>query len=149
MKTQIFNLLWLQWKFNIKSNIRRFFKFCMKSNLISDFLKKSVYFLIVLLLYMNIVFVYYTHMKKDPIFSVTCCLSFKKDWNVLKYNLKIYFSASSSPAKTRTSSKFDPTNGNQTVGPSSGGGMMQRRSTRLYEKTLSSEKTSVLPTESK
>jgi len=56
---------------------------------------------------------------------------------------------SSSPAKSRTSSKFDPANGNQTVGPSSGGGIMQRRSTRLYEKTLSSEKTSVLPTESK
>ncbi|XP_055308271.1 MAP/microtubule affinity-regulating kinase 3-like [Sitodiplosis mosellana] len=54
----------------------------------------------------------------------------------------------SSPAKSRTTSKFDPANGNQTVGPSSGGGIMQRRSTRLYEKTLSSEKTSVLPTES-
>lgn len=57
--------------------------------------------------------------------------------------------AASSPAKSRASSKFDPANGNQTVGPSSGGGIMQRRSTRLYEKTLSSEKTSVLPTESK
>ncbi|XP_031627402.1 serine/threonine-protein kinase MARK2-like isoform X3 [Contarinia nasturtii] len=55
----------------------------------------------------------------------------------------------SSPAKSRATSKFiDPANGNQTVGPSSGGGLMQRRSTRLYEKTLSSEKTSVLPAES-
>jgi len=55
----------------------------------------------------------------------------------------------SSPAKPRTTSKYDPANGNQTVGPSSGGGILQRRSTRLLEKTLSSEKTSVLPPEQK
>lgn len=58
-------------------------------------------------------------------------------------------SAASSPAKPRTTSKYDPANGNQTVGPSSGGGIMQRRSTRLLEKTLSSEKTSALPAEQK
>lgn len=58
-------------------------------------------------------------------------------------------SAASSPAKPRTTSKYDPSNGNQTVGPSSGGGIMQRRSTRLLEKTLSSEKTSALPPEQK
>lgn len=45
---------------------------------------------------------------------------------------------SSSPAKPRSSTKFDPTNGNRTVGPS---GMIPRRSTTLYEKTSSTEKT--------
>ncbi|XP_055590886.1 mucin-5AC-like [Uranotaenia lowii] len=52
-------------------------------------------------------------------------------------------SSISSPAKPRTtstvSSKFDPSNGNRTVGPSAG--MMPRRSTTLYEKTSSTEKT--------
>ncbi|XP_055715138.1 uncharacterized protein LOC129809346 [Phlebotomus papatasi] len=55
--------------------------------------------------------------------------------------------AISSPAKPRSSTtKYDPTNGNRTVGPS---GMIPRRSTTLYEKTLSSEKTNVVPGESK
>lgn len=56
--------------------------------------------------------------------------------------------ASASPAKPRTTSasKYDPTNGNRTVGPS---GVMPRRSTTLYEKTSSTEKTNVLPPESK
>lgn len=53
-------------------------------------------------------------------------------------------SSISSPAKPRTTStaagKFDPSNGNRTVGPSAGG-MMPRRSTTLYEKTSSTEKT--------
>ncbi|XP_037917780.1 serine/threonine-protein kinase MARK2 isoform X13 [Hermetia illucens] len=49
-----------------------------------------------------------------------------------------------SPAKPRAS-KYDPPNGNRTVGPS---GMIPRRSTTLYEKTSSTEKTNVLPTES-
>ncbi|XP_055921758.1 serine/threonine-protein kinase MARK2 isoform X23 [Eupeodes corollae] len=55
-------------------------------------------------------------------------------------------SSVTSPAKPRSSSKYDPTNGNRTVGPS---GMIPRRSTTLYEKTSSTEKTNVLPTESK
>lgn len=66
--------------------------------------------------------------------SVTLCTNFNE-------------SAASSPAKPRPI-KYDPTNGNQTVGPS-GGGLIQRRSTRLYEKTMSNEKTSALPAESK
>ncbi|XP_065091794.1 MAP/microtubule affinity-regulating kinase 3-like isoform X11 [Ochlerotatus camptorhynchus] len=52
-------------------------------------------------------------------------------------------SSISSPAKPRTTStttgKFDPSNGNRTVGPSAG--LMPRRSTTLYEKTSSTEKT--------
>ncbi|XP_055620462.1 serine/threonine-protein kinase MARK2-like isoform X25 [Toxorhynchites rutilus septentrionalis] len=52
-------------------------------------------------------------------------------------------SSISSPAKPRTASttggKFDPSNGPRTVGPSAG--MMPRRSTTLYEKTSSTEKT--------
>lgn len=52
-------------------------------------------------------------------------------------------SSISSPAKPRTtstaSSKFDPSNGSRTVGPSAG--LMPRRSTTLYEKTSSTEKT--------
>ncbi|KAL5286417.1 MARK1 family protein [Megaselia abdita] len=47
-----------------------------------------------------------------------------------------------SPVKPRTT-KYDPTNGNRTVGPSSG--IAPRRSTTLYEKTSSTEKTNVLP----
>lgn len=56
--------------------------------------------------------------------------------------------ALASPVKPRSSatSKFDPSNGNRTVGPS---GMIPRRSTTLYEKTSSTEKTNVLPAESK
>ncbi|CAD7089215.1 unnamed protein product [Hermetia illucens] len=54
-------------------------------------------------------------------------------------------SSITSPAKPRAS-KYDPPNGNRTVGPS---GMIPRRSTTLYEKTSSTEKTNVLPTESK
>ncbi|XP_037917789.1 serine/threonine-protein kinase MARK2 isoform X21 [Hermetia illucens] len=53
-------------------------------------------------------------------------------------------SSITSPAKPRAS-KYDPPNGNRTVGPS---GMIPRRSTTLYEKTSSTEKTNVLPTES-
>lgn len=68
---------------------------------------------------------------------------------LLKKRINQQTLAASSPAKPRATTKYDPANGNQTVGPSSGGGIMQRRSTRLYEKTLSSEKTSVLPPESK
>lgn len=62
-------------------------------------------------------------------------------WNLL-------FPALASPVKPRGSatSKFDPSNGNRTVGPS---GMIPRRSTTLYEKTSSTEKTNVLPNESK
>ncbi|XP_058465614.1 serine/threonine-protein kinase MARK1-like isoform X5 [Malaya genurostris] len=52
-------------------------------------------------------------------------------------------SSISSPVKPRTtgttSNKFDPSNGSRTVGPSAG--MMPRRSTTLYEKTSSTEKT--------
>lgn len=52
-------------------------------------------------------------------------------------------SSISSPAKPRTTSttsgKFDPSNGSRTVGPSAG--LMPRRSTTLYEKTSSTEKT--------
>ncbi|XP_067627704.1 serine/threonine-protein kinase MARK2 isoform X8 [Eurosta solidaginis] len=50
-----------------------------------------------------------------------------------------------SPAKPRTSTKYDTTNTNRTtVGPS---GMIPRRSTTLYEKTSSTEKTNALPSE--
>lgn len=59
------------------------------------------------------------------------------------------FSAAPSPVKPRTVSKYDPANGNRTVGPSSGGGIIPRRSTTLYEKTSSTEKTNVASTESK
>uniref|UniRef100_A0AAG5DUN1 MAP/microtubule affinity-regulating kinase 3 n=1 Tax=Anopheles atroparvus TaxID=41427 RepID=A0AAG5DUN1_ANOAO len=53
-------------------------------------------------------------------------------------------SSISSPAKARTTSsststKYDPSNGSRTVGPSAG--LMPRRSTTLYEKTSSTEKT--------
>ncbi|XP_058174010.1 MAP/microtubule affinity-regulating kinase 3-like isoform X2 [Anopheles ziemanni] len=53
-------------------------------------------------------------------------------------------SSISSPAKARTTSsststKYDPSNGSRTVGPSAG--FMPRRSTTLYEKTSSTEKT--------
>ncbi|XP_055529069.1 serine/threonine-protein kinase MARK1-like isoform X7 [Wyeomyia smithii] len=52
-------------------------------------------------------------------------------------------SSISSPVKPRTtnttSGKFDPSNGARTVGPSAG--LMPRRSTTLYEKTSSTEKT--------
>ncbi|XP_052873115.1 serine/threonine-protein kinase par-1 [Anopheles cruzii] len=53
-------------------------------------------------------------------------------------------SSISSPAKARTTSsstgtKYDPSNGARTVGPSAG--LMPRRSTTLYEKTSSTEKT--------
>ncbi|XP_067627699.1 serine/threonine-protein kinase MARK2 isoform X3 [Eurosta solidaginis] len=52
-----------------------------------------------------------------------------------------------SPAKPRTSTKYDTTNTNRTtVGPS---GMIPRRSTTLYEKTSSTEKTNALPSETK
>lgn len=59
-----------------------------------------------------------------------------------------FLAALASPVKPRSSatSKFDPSNGNRTVGPS---GMIPRRSTTLYEKTSSTEKTNVLPAESK
>ncbi|KAJ6650115.1 MAP/microtubule affinity-regulating kinase 3 [Pseudolycoriella hygida] len=46
--------------------------------------------------------------------------------------------ASSSPAKPRTTSKYDPPVANRTVGPSSNA--VPRRSTTLYEKTSSTEK---------
>ncbi|KAH8398586.1 hypothetical protein KR222_005348 [Zaprionus bogoriensis] len=49
-----------------------------------------------------------------------------------------------SPAKPRTTTKFDPNNGNRTV---SGTGIIPRRSTTLYEKTSSTEKTNVIPAE--
>uniref|UniRef100_A0A336LRR4 MAP/microtubule affinity-regulating kinase 3 n=1 Tax=Culicoides sonorensis TaxID=179676 RepID=A0A336LRR4_CULSO len=48
----------------------------------------------------------------------------------------------SSPAKPRSASKYEPTNGARTVGPSSGLNM-PRRSTTLYEKNASNEKTNV------
>lgn len=54
--------------------------------------------------------------------------------------------AVSSPAKPRSTTKFDPTNGNRTVGPS---GMIPRRSTTIYEKTSSTEKTNAVPADSK
>ncbi|XP_030372189.1 serine/threonine-protein kinase MARK2 isoform X10 [Scaptodrosophila lebanonensis] len=50
-----------------------------------------------------------------------------------------------SPAKPRTTAKYDPTNGNRTVSGTSG--IMPRRSTTLYEKTSSTEKTNVIPAE--
>ncbi|XP_023171805.2 serine/threonine-protein kinase MARK2 isoform X3 [Drosophila hydei] len=50
-----------------------------------------------------------------------------------------------SPAKPRTTAKYDPTNGNRTVGGTSG--IIPRRSTTLYEKTSSTEKTNVIPAE--
>ncbi|XP_039953624.1 MAP/microtubule affinity-regulating kinase 3 isoform X5 [Bactrocera tryoni] len=50
-----------------------------------------------------------------------------------------------SPAKPRTSTKYDTSNTNRTtVGTS---GMIPRRSTTLYEKTSSTEKTNALPAE--
>ncbi|XP_023171823.2 MAP/microtubule affinity-regulating kinase 3 isoform X16 [Drosophila hydei] len=52
-----------------------------------------------------------------------------------------------SPAKPRTTAKYDPTNGNRTVGGTSG--IIPRRSTTLYEKTSSTEKTNVIPAETK
>ncbi|XP_030372237.1 MAP/microtubule affinity-regulating kinase 3 isoform X16 [Scaptodrosophila lebanonensis] len=52
-----------------------------------------------------------------------------------------------SPAKPRTTAKYDPTNGNRTVSGTSG--IMPRRSTTLYEKTSSTEKTNVIPAETK
>ncbi|XP_030243394.1 MAP/microtubule affinity-regulating kinase 3 [Drosophila navojoa] len=50
-----------------------------------------------------------------------------------------------SPAKPRTAAKYDPTNGNRTVSGTSG--IIPRRSTTLYEKTSSTEKTNVIPAE--
>ncbi|XP_064542509.1 MAP/microtubule affinity-regulating kinase 3 isoform X16 [Drosophila montana] len=50
-----------------------------------------------------------------------------------------------SPAKPRTTAKYDPTNGNRTVSGTSG--IIPRRSTTLYEKTSSTEKTNVIPAE--
>ncbi|XP_022225859.2 serine/threonine-protein kinase MARK2 isoform X15 [Drosophila obscura] len=50
-----------------------------------------------------------------------------------------------SPAKPRTATKYDPTNGNRTVSGTSG--IIPRRSTTLYEKTSSTEKTNVIPAE--
>nr|XP_016928387.1 MAP/microtubule affinity-regulating kinase 3 isoform X20 [Drosophila suzukii] len=52
-----------------------------------------------------------------------------------------------SPAKPRTVTKYDPTNGNRTVSGTSG--IIPRRSTTLYEKTSSTEKTNVIPAETK
>ncbi|XP_026837194.1 MAP/microtubule affinity-regulating kinase 3 isoform X14 [Drosophila erecta] len=52
-----------------------------------------------------------------------------------------------SPAKPRTATKYDPTNGNRTVSGTSG--IIPRRSTTLYEKTSSTEKTNVIPAETK
>ncbi|XP_064542512.1 serine/threonine-protein kinase MARK2 isoform X19 [Drosophila montana] len=52
-----------------------------------------------------------------------------------------------SPAKPRTTAKYDPTNGNRTVSGTSG--IIPRRSTTLYEKTSSTEKTNVIPAETK
>ncbi|KRG04937.1 uncharacterized protein Dmoj_GI20735, isoform I [Drosophila mojavensis] len=52
-----------------------------------------------------------------------------------------------SPAKPRTAAKYDPTNGNRTVSGTSG--IIPRRSTTLYEKTSSTEKTNVIPAETK
>ncbi|XP_063707103.1 serine/threonine-protein kinase MARK2 isoform X14 [Culicoides brevitarsis] len=48
----------------------------------------------------------------------------------------------SSPAKPRSASKYEPMNGARTVGPSSGLNV-PRRSTTLYEKNASNEKTNV------
>ncbi|KRF98140.1 uncharacterized protein Dwil_GK15874, isoform D [Drosophila willistoni] len=50
-----------------------------------------------------------------------------------------------SPAKPRTTTKYDPTNGNRTVSGTSG--IIPRRSTTLYDKTSSTEKTNVIPAE--
>ncbi|XP_037948702.1 MAP/microtubule affinity-regulating kinase 3 isoform X20 [Teleopsis dalmanni] len=55
-------------------------------------------------------------------------------------------SSVNSPAKPRSATKYDPTNGKHTTENS---GIIPRRSTRLYEKTSSTEKTNVLPTEAK
>lgn len=55
--------------------------------------------------------------------------------------------ALNSPAKPRTTTKFDPNNGNRTVSGTSG--IIPRRSTTLYEKTSSTEKTNVIPAETK
>lgn len=55
--------------------------------------------------------------------------------------------ALNSPAKPRTATKYDPTNGNRTVSGTSG--IIPRRSTTLYEKTSSTEKTNVIPAETK
>ncbi|XP_017093542.2 serine/threonine-protein kinase MARK2 isoform X10 [Drosophila bipectinata] len=52
-----------------------------------------------------------------------------------------------SPAKPRTATKYDPTNGNRSVSGTSG--IIPRRSTTLYEKTSSTEKTNVIPAETK
>ncbi|XP_068144723.1 serine/threonine-protein kinase MARK2 isoform X10 [Drosophila tropicalis] len=52
-----------------------------------------------------------------------------------------------SPAKPRTTTKYDPTNGNRTVSGTSG--IIPRRSTTLYDKTSSTEKTNVIPAETK
>ncbi|XP_033250417.1 serine/threonine-protein kinase MARK2 isoform X8 [Drosophila miranda] len=52
-----------------------------------------------------------------------------------------------SPAKPRTATKYDPTNGNRTVSGTIG--IIPRRSTTLYEKTSSTEKTNVIPAETK
>lgn len=49
---------------------------------------------------------------------------------------------SSSPAKPRSASKYEPSNGARTVGPSSGLNI-PRRSTTIYEKNASNEKTNV------
>jgi len=57
------------------------------------------------------------------------------------------FTALNSPAKPRTVTKYDPTNGNRTVSGTSG--IIPRRSTTLYEKTSSTEKTNVIPAETK
>lgn len=62
--------------------------------------------------------------------------------------LSCFFVALNSPAKPRTTTKFDPNNGNRTVSGTSGG-IIPRRSTTLYEKTSSTEKTNVIPAETK
>ncbi|KAG5668120.1 hypothetical protein PVAND_016073 [Polypedilum vanderplanki] len=51
--------------------------------------------------------------------------------------------SATSPVKPRsTATKYDAaSSGNRTVGPASGGGLIPRRSTTLYEKTSSTEKT--------
>lgn len=59
----------------------------------------------------------------------------------------VSFIALNSPAKPRTTTKFDPNNGNRTVSGTSG--IIPRRSTTLYEKTSSTEKTNVIPAETK
>lgn len=62
-------------------------------------------------------------------------------------NINTEFTALNSPAKPRTATKYDPTNGNRTVSGTSG--IIPRRSTTLYEKTSSTEKTNVIPAETK